>query len=225
MIGAQRVHHDDQHIGRIRSRRRQFADRPRFEQPVAALDSGERQYSRPGNQGEGSPYKLQRGGFVLRHPAAEGNAHAGRQQQAAEMRKTGRDCKPVVQSKRSQQGYGGLQQAEFRNQPSHCPQEPASRHENRMRSTMGEIQMIGSETCRVGPHRAQLILWNSNRPAPSTRPAMIANQMARSRKDPMRGGDPAWRGWDLSCRQRTRHSTKCTPNRRGTIGNGRRELR
>ena len=92
---------------------RQFADGPRFEQPVPALDSGERQYSRPGNQGKGSPYKLQRGGFVLRHPAAEGNSHAGRQQQATEMRQTGRDCKPVIQSECSQQGYGRLQQAEF----------------------------------------------------------------------------------------------------------------
>ena len=89
---------------------------------MPALDSGERQYPRPGNQREGSPYKLQRGGFVLRHPAAEGNTHAGRQQQATEMRKTGRDCEPVIQSKCGEQGYGGLQQAKFRDQPSHGPQ-------------------------------------------------------------------------------------------------------
>jgi hypothetical protein len=37
------------------------------------------------------------------------------------MGKTGRDCKPVIQSKRGQQGYGSLQQAEFHYQPPRCP--------------------------------------------------------------------------------------------------------
>ncbi len=94
----------------------------------------------------------------------------------------------------------------------------------RMRSTIGEIQMIGSETCSVGPQRAQLILWKSNRPTPSTRPAMSANQMARSRRDPRPGGDPAL-GDGTSVVVSVRDTQ---PSLRligaGTIGNGRRGL-
>ena len=67
---------------------------------------------------------------------------------------------------------------------------PSVKTPKRTRSTMGEIQRMGSETCRDGPQRAQLILWKSNKPTPSTSPATIANQRARSSNDPRLGRTP-----------------------------------
>jgi hypothetical protein len=96
--------------------------------------------------------------------------------------------------------------------------------QKRMRSTIGEIQMIGSETCRVGPHRAQLIRWKSSRPRPSTRPAMIANQMASSKKDPRPGGGPALGGGTSAVVSVRDTPTSLRLIGAGTIGNGRRDL-
>ncbi len=224
MVGAQRVHHDDQHIGRIRGRRRQFADGPRFEQPVSALDSGERQYPAPATKGKVrlTNCSVAASCFATQRLKATPTPAASNRQLRWERRAV-----TVSQSYRVSAVNKAMAACSRRSFGTSRPaaQSASVKTQKRMRSTMGEIQMIGSETCRVGPHRAQLILWKSNRPTPSTRPAMIANQMARSRKDPRPGGDPALGDGTsvvVSVRD-TQPSLRLIGG--GTIGNGRRELR
>src|SRR6266404_6898934 len=51
-------------------------------------------------------------------------------------------------------------------------------------STQGEIQTISQDTCIMGPHRAQLILWKSSSPRPSMKPTTIPEPRPRIKTEP-----------------------------------------
>ena len=224
MIGAQRVHHDDQYIGRIRAAAGNLL--------TALASCSQCPPWIPANAS--TPPRQPGARFALQIAAWRSSCFATQRLKAtptpaASNRQLRWDRRAVTvsQSYRVSAVNKAMAACSRRSFGTSRPtaQRASVKTQKRMRSTMGEIQMIGSETCRVGPHRAQLILWKSNRPTPSTRPAMIANQMARSRKDPRPGGDPALGDGTsvvVSVRD-TQPSLRLIGG--GTIGNGRRELR